>query len=163
MITDQLLRLSEDQAVTASAYSTNTIDLGQVDTVGDATIGAVETYTRTRDIGEGRELYMVFTVTETFATLTSLAFEIVQSANANLSSHTTLASTGAIATPATNLAAGKQFVLKIPPQIASQGARYLGARYTVAGSNATAGKVTADIVLDIQDGKKFYDSGFKVD
>lgn len=156
MITDALLRLSEDQAVTASAYSTNTIDLGQEDTVGSSTV------TRTRDVGEGRELYMVFTVTETFATLTSLAFEIVQSANANLSSHTTLASTGAIATPATNLTAGKQFVLKIPPQIASQGVRYLGARYTVAGSNATAGKVTTDIVLDIQDGKKYYDSGFTV-
>ena len=161
MITDQLLRLSEDQAVTASAYSTNTIDLGQEDVVNPLASPPTKV-TRTRDIGEGRELYMVFTVTETFATLTSLAFEIVQSANANLSSHTTLASTGAIATPATNLAAGKQFVLKIPPQIASQGVRYLGARYTVAGSNATAGKVTADIVLDIQDGKKFYDSGFTV-
>ena len=45
MITDALLRLSADQAVTASAVSTNTIDLSQI-----------------RDIGEGKPLYMVFTI-----------------------------------------------------------------------------------------------------
>lgn len=69
MITDALLRLSADQAVTASAVSTNTIDLSQI-----------------RDIGEGKPLYMVFTITETFATLTSLAFNVVTDDNASLSS-----------------------------------------------------------------------------
>jgi hypothetical protein len=51
--------------------------------------------------------------------------------------------------------------VRLNPQIASLGKRYLGARYTVSGTNS-AGKVTADIVMDVQDGKKFYASGFTV-
>lgn len=145
MITDKILRVSEDQAVTASAVSTNTIDLST-----------------TRDIGEGKELFMVFTVTETFTTLTSLTFNILNDNDADLSSPTTLASTGAITLASGGLAAGKQYVLRIPIQLASKGLRYLGASYTVGGSNAGAGKVTADVVETIQDGKKFYTSGFSV-
>ena len=145
MITDALLRVSDAQAVTATAVSTNTIDLGSA-----------------RDIGEGKTMYMVFTLTETFATLTSLTFEIVTDDNASLSSPAAIAATGAITLASGNLAAGKQHVVRIPAQIASKGERYLGARYTVGGSSATAGKVTADIVLDIQDGKKAYASGFSV-
>lgn len=145
MITDKLLRVSEDQAVTASAVSTNTIDLSVA-----------------RDMGEGRDLFMVFTVTETFTTLTSLTFQFVTDDNASLSSPTVVASTGAITLAGGGLAAGKQHVVRIPPQIGSKGERYIGAQYTVGGSNAGAGKVTTDIVLDIQDGKKFYASGFSV-
>lgn len=145
MITDALLRVSDAQAVTASAVSTNTIDLGVA-----------------RDIGEGRDLYMVFTITETFATLTSLTFNIVTDDNAALSSPTVIGATGAITLASGNLAAGKQHVVRIPPAIAAKGERYLGASYTVGGSSATAGKVTTDIVLDIQDGRKAYASGFTV-
>lgn len=145
MITDKLLRVSQDQAVTATAVSTDKIDL-QV----------------ARDIGEGRDLYFVFTVTETFTTLTSLTFEVVSDDNASLSSPTVIAATGAITLAGGGLAAGQQHVVRMPPQIGGLGERYLGARYTVGGSNAGAGKVTADVVLDIQDGKKFYASGFTV-
>ena len=145
MIIDKLLRVSEDQAVTATAVSTDKIDLGTA-----------------RDIGEGQSLYVVFTVTEVFATLTSLTFEVVTDDNAALSSPTVIASSGAITLAGGGLAAGKQHVVQIPPQIGSLSERYLGARYTVGGSSATTGKVTADIVLNIQDGKKFHTSGFSV-
>lgn len=145
MITDKFLRVSEDQAVTATAVSANTIDLSVA-----------------REIGEGRDLYFVFTVTEVFATLTSLTFQVVTDDNASLSSPTVVAATGAITLAGGGLAAGQQHVVRIPAQIASKGERYLGAQYTVGGSSATTGKVTADIVLDIQDGKKFYASGFSV-
>jgi len=145
MITDKLLRVSEDQAVTASAVSTDKIDLGVA-----------------RDIGEGRALYMVFTITETFATLTNLTFQVVTDDNASLSSPTVIASTGAITLASGNLAAGKQHIVVIPPQIASKGERYIGAQYTVGGSSASAGKVMTDIVMDIQDGRKYYASGFSV-
>lgn len=145
MITDALLRVSAEQAITATAVSTDKIDLGTA-----------------RDIGEGRDLFFVFTVTETFLTLTSLTFEVVTDDNASLSSPTVIAATGAITLASGNLAAGKQHVVQIPPQIASLGERYLGTRYTVGGSNATAGKVTADIVETIQDGRKFYAAGFSV-
>ena len=144
MITDALLRLSADQAVTASAVSTNTIDLSQI-----------------RDIGEGKPLYMVFTITETFATLTSLAFNVVTDDNASLSSPAVI-NTVSVTLSSVGLAAGKQIVLPIPPRKGSKGERYLGASFTVGGSNATAGKITTDIVETFQDGQKYYASGFTV-
>ena len=142
MITDSLLRVSEDQAVTSTAYSTNTIDLGTA-----------------RDVGEGTALYMNFALTEAFANGTSITFEVVTSANANLSSPTVVGSSDAVLTAA--LTAGKNVVVRINPDIAGKGQRYLGARYTVAGT-FNAGKVTADVVETIGDGRKYYASGFTV-
>jgi hypothetical protein len=60
-----------------------------------------------------------------------------------------------------DLTLGKNVAVRINPLIGSTGKRYMGARYTVSGTNS-AGKVTADIVEAIQDGKKFYASGFSV-
>lgn len=144
MIIDDLLRVSEDQAITASAVSTDKIPLSVA-----------------RDMGEGTPLYMVFTVTETFLTLTSLTFNVVTDNDSALGSPTVLASK-AVTLASGGLAAGQQHVLQIPPTIASLGEAYLGATYTVGGSSATAGKITADVVTQIQDGKKFYPSGFSV-
>lgn len=151
MITDALLTVSgsntpgsaiSGQAITADAYSTDTIDLGTA-----------------RDIGEGRQLYMVFTVIANFNTLTSLDLQVVASANANLSSHVVLNQTNVLLA---GLVAGRQYVVPIPPQIASLGLRYLGARYDVQGTNPTTGSVLAQVVLDIQDGMKFYASRITV-
>ena len=142
MITDSLLRVSEDQAVTSTAVSTNTIDLSAA-----------------RDVGEGTTLYMNFALTEAFANGTNITFEVVTSANANLSSHDVVGSSTTIATAALTL--GKNIVVAINPQIASKGKRYLGARYVVTGT-MNAGKVTADIVETIGDGQKYYASGFTV-
>ena len=142
MITDSLLRVSEDQAITTTAFSTNTIDLGTA-----------------RDIGEGTALYMNFCVTTALANGTSVKFEVVTSANANLSSPTVVGSSDVILTAA--LTQGKNVVVRINPDIAGKGKRYLGARYTVAGT-FNAGKVTADVVETIGDGQKYYASGFTV-
>lgn len=142
MITDKLLRVSEDQALTTTAVSTNTIDLSVA-----------------RDIGEGEDLYMNFAVTTALAGGTSVKFEVISSAAANLGSPTVIGSTDAIVTA--SLVAGYNTAVRINPQIASLGQRYLGARYTISGTY-TSGNVTADVVTDIQDGKKFYASGFAV-
>ena len=142
MITDSLLRVSEDQAVTSTAYSTNTIDLSAA-----------------RDVGEGTTLYMNFALTEAFANGTNITFEVVTSANANLSSPTVIGSSDAILTAA--LTVGKNVVVRINPDIAGKGKRYLGARYVVTGT-MNAGKVTADVVETIGDGQKYYASGFTV-
>ena len=142
MITDSLLRVSEDQAITTTAFSTDTIDLGTA-----------------RDIGEGTALYMNFCVTTALANGTSVKFEVVTSANANLSSPTVVGSSDAVLTAA--LTEGKNVVVRINPDIAGKGKRYLGARYTVAGT-FNAGKVTADVVETIGDGQKYYASGFTV-
>ena len=142
MITDALLRVSEDQALTTTAVSTNTIDLSVA-----------------RDVGEGTALYMNFAVTEALANGTSVKFEVISSAAANLGSPTVIGSTDAILTAALTL--GKNVVVRINPDIAGKGQRYLGARYTIAGT-FNAGKVTADVVETIGDGRKFYASGFTV-
>ena len=142
MITDKLLRVSEDQAVTTTAYSTDTIDLGVA-----------------RDVGEGTTLYMNFALTEAFANGTNVTFEVVTSANANLSSHDVIGSSATLATAALTL--GKNIVVTFNPDIAGKGKRYIGARYVVTGT-MNAGKVTADVVETIGDGQKYYASGFTV-
>lgn len=142
MITDQLLRVSTDQALTTTAVSTDTIDLSVA-----------------RDIGEGGDLYMNFAVTTALAGGTSVKFEVISSASANLGSPTVIGSTDAIVTA--SLVAGYNTAVRINPQVASLGQRYLGARYTISGTY-TSGKVTADVVTDIQDGRKFYPSGVTV-
>ena len=143
MITDKLLRVSDAQAVTTTAVSTDTVDLSVA-----------------RDMGEGGDLYMNFAMTEAFAGGTSTNFEVIIADNAALSSNVVvIGASGAIVTASLTL--GTNVAVRLNPQIASLGKRYLGARYTVSGTN-TAGKVTADIVTDVQDGKKFYASGFTV-
>ena len=153
MITDNFLRLSGSltagsatgQAVTATANSTNVVDLSLA-----------------RDVGEGEDLYVQFTVGTAFtaggaATLTPT---IVVSAADSLTTPTTIATAGTIAVA--TLVAGYSFAVRLNPLIASLGLRYLGAIYTVATGPMTAGTITADIVTEIQDGKKFYASGFTV-
>jgi hypothetical protein len=143
MITDKLLRVSTDQAVTTTAVSTDTVDLSVA-----------------RDMGEGGDLYMNFAMTEAFAGGTSTNFEVIIADNAALSSNVVvIGASGAIVTASLTL--GTNVAVRLNPQIASLGKRYLGARYTVSGTNS-AGKVTADMVTDVQDGKKFYASGFTV-
>lgn len=142
MITDSLLRVSEDQALTSTAVSTNTVDLSVA-----------------RDMGEGTTLYMNFAVTEALANGTSVTFEVITSASANLGTPTVIGSSAAIVTASLTL--GKNIVVTLNPDIAGKGQRYLGARYTIAGT-FNAGKVTADIVETIGDGQKYYASGFTV-
>ena len=142
MITDKTLRVSTDQAVTTTAVSTDTIDLSTA-----------------RDMGEGHPLYANFAVTTAFSGGTSIKFEVISSASAALSSPTVIGSSDAVVTASLTL--GANFAVRVNPQIASKGQQYLGVRYTVSGTY-TAGTVTADFVTDIQDGKKFYASGFSV-
>ena len=153
MITDNFLRLSGSltagsatgQAVTATANSTNVVDLSLA-----------------RDIGEGESLYVQFTVGTAFTAAGSatLTPTVVVSAADSLTTPTTIATAGTIAVA--TLVAGYSFAVRLNPLIASLGLRYLGAIYTVATGPMTAGTITADIVTEIQDGKKFYASGFTV-
>ena len=144
MITDKLLRLSDAQAILGT-------DLAATDVVDLLTA---------RDIGEGHALYMVVTVITAFAGGTSIDFIVKGSTDATIvTGDTTLGSSGAILLA--SLTAGAQFAVRINPQIGSLGLRYLGAFYDVTGT-MSAGTVTTDIVLNIQDGKKYYASGFSI-
>lgn len=131
---------SDDQAITATAVSTNVIDLG----VRGTPYGAAAALNG--DVGKGTKIPLLVQVTEDFATLTSLTFTVEVSANSDLSSSTVLYSSGAVA--AASLVAGYQLPIDVVPKGAN--ARYLGIRYTVGGSNATAGAVTAGIAMGVQ-------------
>jgi hypothetical protein len=71
-----------------------------------------------------------------------------------------IGSSGAIAKASLTL--GANIAVRINPQVASLGQRYLGANYVVSTGPLTAGKFTANVVHGIQDGRKSYASGFTV-
>lgn len=167
MISDSNLRLSgtstagQSHTITASAvfYSTNVVDLAASTNVSGGT-----TTSQNRDIGEGEDLYVVFTI----GTLATGSAGAVTTAEITISTTSTdgggtITVLGTVNIPYTGSVAGQQFVARINPQLGSVGARYLGVRYT---NNATAwtGSPTifADVVTDIADSKKFYGSGFTV-
>ena len=146
MYTDKDLRVSAAQAVTAAAYSADVIDLGE-----------------RKDLGMGKEISAVISVdtTATSGGSATVDFQIVGSANADLSSHVVLGSTGAQAVA--SITSPKQYGIKINPDLnGGLGYRYLGIRYAVATANLTAGAFTADFVLTPNDSKKFYPSGYSV-
>lgn len=146
---DALLQLSAAQTVTASAVSTNTIDLSQV-----------------RDIGTGTQMFAVFTVDEavTAAGAATVNFQIITSAAAALSSPTIIGQTDAIAK--TELTLGrKPICLPLPPAILNAqpiGQRYLGVQYTIGTGPLTAGKFTCYISDNDISAAKYYPSGFTV-
>lgn len=120
MLTDKKLLFSEDQAVTATAASTNKVD--------------------TEDGGtEYSKLWVVVLVKETFDKATSITLGLRQSDAAAMTDADTLNS---IVVPLADLKAGAAFAFRLP--LFSK--RYLDMNYTVAGeNNPTAGKFTAFI------------------
>lgn len=134
MILDNEALFSDDQAITASAVSTNVLKLPANAAVGNP-------------------LPIVVQVTEDFATLTSLAAYVETDDNSGFSSGTTQITTAAIA--AADLVEGYKFTLHYVPRGNEE---YIRLGFTVAGSNATAGKVTAGVVFDDQTAKNTYPS-----
>jgi hypothetical protein len=129
MILDALLVVSDAQAVTVDAVSTNTIDLG--------------TSSPAREIGSGEPMAMLITV-DVAADFTTgdetYAFELIQSAAANLSSPTVL---NRRVLTAAQLALGAIFAIPLPPGTPT--ARYLGMNYDTGGTTPTM-TVTAALV-----------------
>jgi hypothetical protein len=148
MFLDKQLAVSEAQAVTVTAVSTNTIDLSTA-----------------RDLGAS-DLNVVITVDEaaTAAGAATVQFQIISSAAANLGSPTILGQTDAIAK--TELTLGrKPIILKVPRAILLAqpiGQRYLGMQYAVATGPLTAGKFSAYFTHDAQDIGKNYASGYSI-
>lgn len=137
MILDKLLMFSEAQAVTATAASTDVIDLGPLKG------------TR-RDIGVGEPLELFVNVNTTAAAAGAATVNITLQTSPDNSTWTTLASSGELALSA--LAAGKRVVSQKVPQGVL---RYLRLNYTVTTGPLTAGAFTAGINLDV-DGNTHY-------
>lgn len=148
MFVDKQLAMSEAQAVTVSAVSTNTIDLSQ-----------------NRDVAAS-DINIVVTVdtTVTAAGAATVTFQAISSAAAALTSPTVLAQSDAIGKA--ELTAGRRpIVLRISRSVlAAQpiGQRYLGLNYVVTTGPLTAGAFTAHMTLDVQDVGKNYPSGFSI-
>lgn len=128
MYIDKFLQVSNEQAVTASAASTDVIDFGQV----------------SPDIGMTENMKMSITV-DTSATADGAAtvtFSIQDSADN--SSFADVAVTAAIGKA--TLVAGYQIIIPMPVKLR----RYCRVYYTVATGPLTAGKFSAQVVAGIQ-------------
>lgn len=143
MLADALTLFSDAQAVTASAASTDYIDLGATGTP------ALNSTALQRDIGKGNAVNIRIQVTETFLTLTSLKVAVQTDDNSSFSSAATALETEAIAVA--TLVAGYVFNIQWFPRRTNE--RYVRLYYTVAGSSATAGKIWAGVVLSAPDNR----------
>lgn len=124
MIIDSTTVFSEQQAITATAVSTNVIDLGT-----------------SRDIGRGIGLPLLVMVNEDFNNLTSLTVSIQTDSDVAFGAAKNLTEqTIALA----DLVAGKNFDFKVVPTSTD---RYLRLNYTVTGTAPTTGKVTAGVTM----------------
>lgn len=121
-LVDAILIFSDEQAITATAASTNVIDFGEANA----------------NLGAGTPLIINFIITEAFATCDSLQISLQQGSTSTPS--TELINLPAILTASLTKGA---YIPEI--MIPSQHLRYLRLYYTIAGSNATTGKIFAYI------------------
>jgi hypothetical protein len=133
MIFDRQTLFSDAQAVTATAASTNAIDLGPI------------ANGMTRDIGKGTPIPLLIQVVEDFTNLTSLKIDIELDSTDTFTPDKTI-TVGTY--PLASLVAGMQ----VPFQCVPDGVdlRYMRLKYTVTGTAPDAGKITAGIVMGRQ-------------
>lgn len=136
MIFDTTNLLSDAQAVTATAVSTNVIDLGPIKT------GFV------RDIGKGRQIPLLIQVVEAFAAAgaATLTVSLQTDDNVGFASPKTVWSSPAFALA--DLKPG----LVVAPEYITRGTneRYFRLNYSVATGPFTAGKIVAGVTMGNQ-------------
>lgn len=124
MIGDKELMFSDNQAVTATAASTDVVDQG-------------------KKSNSYKRMFVRAVVKTTFAGGTSLKADLETSDTENFTSATVLCSSPVVAVA--DLVAGKELI-KVPMPLGAN--RYLRMKYTVVGT-MTAGAVDAGLVLDV--------------
>lgn len=148
MYRDAQCSLSAGQAVTITAYSTNTYDQGTASRAG----------------GVGEPLCIAFEVTvaaDTDDNDETYQFAVIQSANADLSSEDILVQTTTAFLTRAKLVAGFRFYLPIPPGMSTK--RYLGAKYITAGTTPSI-TMDADIVpLSMVQNEQYHAVGYLID
>lgn len=134
MFKDRLLEVSTNQAVTATAVSASSIDRGAAAASGPGTTDAFT--------GEPMDLWVQIKPTadggESFNTLTSLNIEAISATDAALTG--SVVAHGGRVIALTNLAVGNKIRVAT---LVGPSKQYIGARYTVVGTNPTTGKITA--------------------
>lgn len=130
MLMDKQNLFSDAQAVTATAGSTNVMDLGKAGL----------------NQGVGEEMYLVCIVDETLDDSgddSTITVTLETDDNESMSTPTTIMTLG---TFAANAAAGSRLVGRVPVATYE---RYLGVRYTAANGNLSAGKFTTFLTKNI--------------
>lgn len=128
MYIDKALQVSNEQAVTVSAASTDSIDFGQPNP----------------NVGLDDRSNMVITVDESAAAAGAATVTFSVQDSADNATFADVAVTAAIGKA--NLAAGQQVVIPMPTKLR----RYCRVYYTVGTGPLTAGKFSAQIVTGIQ-------------
>jgi hypothetical protein len=153
MIMDKYLEFSDAQAVTATAISTNVVDLYP--------LGNQVNTNLTRDIGTGEDIYLVV---RTLAAVTdagsdaTLAVTLESDDNVGLTTPTVHFTSATLAF-ATFSPAGTELIrVKLP---AGAYERYLGVRFTVGAGPLTGGTFDAFLVKDAQ-GYTSYKAGYSI-
>lgn len=146
MYLDAQNEFSDAQAVTATAISTNVIDLGATNAL--------------KDIGTGEDIYLVVQ-TQTAATDVSsdatLTVTLESDSTADLATSATVHFTTGVLPFATFSPAGAVLAcVKLPK---GDYERYLGVRYTVAAGPLTAGNFDAFLTKDVE-AVKYYAKGY---
>lgn len=139
MMLDKQTTMSDEQAVTATAVSTNVYDLG----VGLGNLGA------------GQPVYFEASVAEDFAGLTSLTIDVIASDSADMATPTVINSSGAVTLA--NLKSGYRFAGAVGMHTLK---RYIAFKYTVGGVG-TGGTINANFALDLN-AHESYPSGYVV-
>lgn len=133
MLIDKLNLLADAQAVTATALSTNVIDINHA-------------ANPLKDLGNGKDLYLVITCSESATAVGSatVTFTLESDSTSDLATSATVhLSSGAIGKAA--LTAGMApLVYCLPNQSTYE--RYVGVRMTVATGPLTAGKFSVALV-----------------
>jgi hypothetical protein len=130
MLIDRQNQFSNAQAITATAGSTDIVDLGLAG----------------RNVGVGEEMYLVVIVTTAFTDSGSdstVAVTLETDDNTSMSTPTTILTLG---TFAALTAAGTRLVVRLPVATYE---RYIGVRYTLANGNLTTGAISAFLTKNI--------------
>jgi len=130
---------SDAQALTATAVSTNHIDLG------DTAQPVLSPAALKRDIGGNYDIPLLVQVVEDFADGTSVQVQVQTATENTFASPKVVASSPAVAVA--DLKAGYKFPVPVIPFGADQ--RYMRLNYVVVGT-PTAGKITAGIAAGLQ-------------
>ena len=128
MFIDKVLQVSNEQAVTVSAASTDSIDFGQSNP----------------NVGLDDRSNMVITVDESAAAAGAATVTFSVQDSADNATFADVAVTAAIGKA--SLAAGQQVVIPMPTKLR----RYCRVYYTIGTGPLTAGKFSAQIVTGIQ-------------
>lgn len=144
MLGDKNNQVSTAQTVTATAVSTDSIDL-----------------LAAKDLGTGREIYMTTTVDQLVDAVgaATVTFQAIVADDAALTTNVTVVgATDAIGKASLGVGSPLRTV-KLNPSFGSLGRRYLGARYVVATGPLTSGQFTTKFGLLPDAGTQNYPIG----